>query len=352
LKLSFALASFALAVLLSACGGGGDGCSDEPGSACVWAGTGEAGFNGDGRERGDTRLYWPVDVSFAPDGTPWIVDWNNNVVRQVMPDGKVRTAVTLFHPTDVEFGRDGVIYIADWHNYKVVTLDAATGVMRVLGGDAAGFAGDGGPVDAAAFNLPSSLAFAPDGALYILDQANQRIRAVSSEGIVQTVVGSGEAGFGGDGGPLLAAQLNFGSDENADPAGGLALGPDGRLYIADALNYRIRRVDLDRGLIETVAGNGDQTLSGDGGEAVAAGIGLVSDIEFGPDGRLYLADAENDCIRAVDLESGLIEMVWDGGREAVDGVLLDHPSGIAFGPDGYLYIADTFNHRIVRVVPG
>jgi sugar lactone lactonase YvrE len=355
LRLRFLFASLALTMLLVGCGGGDDACRDEPGSSCVWAGTGEAGFNGDGHDRTDTRLYWPVDVSFGPDGTPWIVDWNNNKVREVLQDGSVRTAVSLFHPTDVEFGPDGLIYIADWHNYKLVTLDAATGLVRILGGDAAGFAGDGGSVDEALFNLPSSLVFAPDGSLYILDQANQRVRRMSPDGTVDTVVGSGRAGFAGDGGPPPLAQLNFGTDENADPSGGLALGPDGSLYIADALNYRIRRADLDAGVIETVAGNGVAALSGDGGAALAAGIGLVSDIEFGPDGRLYLADAENNCVRAVNLDTGVIEMVWNGdgsaGQDRADGIVLDNPSGIAFGPDGYLYIADTLNHRIVRVVP-
>ena len=345
---------FVLPLLLAACGGGGDGCSDDPGSSCIWAGTGEAGFNGDGHDLTDTRLYWPVDLAFAPGGTPWIVDWNNNKVREVTPKGSVRTAVSLFHPTDVEFGPDGLIYIADWHNYQISTLDPETGLLQLFGGDVAGFAGDGGPVNHALFNLPSSLVFAPDGTLYILDQANQRIRRVAPDHTrtVSTVVGTGEAGFAGDGGTPLAARLDFGTDENANPAGGLALGPDGALYIADALNYRIRRVDFDNDRIETIAGNGLNQLSGDGGSALDAGIGLVSDLEFGPDGRLYLSDAENNCVRAVDLATGTISMVWNGNLPAQDDALpLDHPSGIAFGPDNHLYIADTFNHRIVRVVP-
>ncbi|HEU0074109.1 MAG TPA: hypothetical protein VFS30_08860 [Dehalococcoidia bacterium] len=347
-----------LVLLLDACGGDGAACNDDPGSSCVWAGTGEAGFNGDGHDRRDTRLYWPVDVSFAPDGTPWIVDWNNNKVREVLSDGSIRTAVSLFHPTDVEFGPDGLIYIADWHNYQINTLDPETGLLRLFGGDVAGFAGDGGPVDDALFNLPSSIVFASDGSLYILDQANQRIRKAAADPgrTVTTVVGSGDAGFAGDGGPPLLAQLNFGTDDNANPSGGLAIGPDGTLYIADSLNHRIRRVDFEAGRIETIAGNGSDALTGDGGPASDAGIGLVSDLEFGPDGRLYLSDAENNCVRAIDLTTGVIEMVWNGNpmndQEASDDILLDHPSGIAFGPDGLLYIADTFHHRIVRVIPG
>jgi len=352
LKSLLLLSSVSLALLLLACGGD-NACSDDPGSACVWAGTGEAGFNGDGAHRTATRLYWPVDVSFAPDGTPWVVDWNNHKVREVLADGSVRSAVSLFHPTDVEFGAGGLIYIADWHNYRISTLDAETGVLRVLGGDTPGFAGDGGPVEEALFNLPSAIVLAPDGSLYVLDQLNQRVRKVSPgpDHTVSTVAGTGEAGFAGDGGPPPAARLHFESDDGANPSGALALGADGSLYIADSLNHRIRRVDFEAGLIETVAGNGGAALLGDGGAAVDAEIGLVSDLEFGPDGRLYLSDAEHNCVRAIDLASGVIEMVWNG-EEGADGLQLERPSGIAFGPDGHLYIADTFHHRIVRVVLG
>jgi sugar lactone lactonase YvrE len=355
-KPSLLLASL-LAALALACGGSGgtEGCTDEPGAACVWAGTGEAGFNGDGLSGPATRLYWPVDVSFAPDGTPWLVDWNNHKVREMLPDGAVQTAVSLFHPTDVEFGPEGLMYIADWHNYRLGSLDLETGVYRVIGGDQAGFGGDGGPLDKALFNLPSSIVFGPDGTLYVLDQLNQRIRMVAPDGArtVTTLAGTGVAGFSGDGGSPSLAQLSFQPGDDSAPSGALAIGPDGALYVADALNFRIRRIDLESGVIDTVAGSGKEGFAGDGGPALQAELGEVKDIEFGPDGRLYVADTNNDCVRAVDLSTGVIDLIWDG-RDVGPGLdgdarLLDRPFGIAFDPQGRLYIADTDHHRIVRV---
>ena len=355
-SLSLLGAALAAALLLACDGDSASDCSDEPGAACVWAGTGEPGFNGDGLPRSETRLYWPVDVAFAPDGTPWVVDWNNHKVRRVLDDGTVETVVSLFHPTDVEFGQDGLIYIADWHNYRLGALDPANGVFRVIGGDQPGFGGDGGPLDDARFNLPASIVFGPDGTLYVLDQLNQRIRSVGPDAqrTVSTIAGTGDPGYSGDGGPADAAQLSFQQGDDSAPSGALAIGPDGHLYVADALNFRIRRIDLETGVIETVAGSGREGFAGDGGPALEAELGEVKDIEFGPGGRLYLADTNNNCVRAVDLSSGLIEMVWDGNAlspQDDDASLLDRPFGIAFDPDGRLYIADTDHHRIVRVIP-
>jgi sugar lactone lactonase YvrE len=368
-----------LAGLLLACGGSDSACGEGDSAACVWAGTGAPGFNGDGLTLAESRLYWPIDIGFAPDGTAWVLDWNNHLVRQVLPEGRFQTAigdflgdgppdksdltapgaagitVRLNHPTDIAFGPDGLIYLAAWHNHKIRTLDSATGLVRVLGGRGAGFAGDGGPVEKALFNQPNAIGFAPDGSLYVLDQRNQRIRKIEAgpERIVTTVAGTGAQGFAGDGGPPLQAQLNFETGPNPNPSGSLAVGPDGSLYVADALNFRIRRIDFASNVIETVAGTGVQGFAGDGGPALQAKLGPVNDLEFGPDGRLYLADTENNCVRAIDLETGIIEMVWDGSGEGGElkgaARLLNRPFGIAFDPAGRLYIADTYNSRIILV---
>jgi sugar lactone lactonase YvrE len=367
-------------MLALACGGGSDDdCGDEDSVACVWAGTGQPGFNGAGLDVLKSRLYWPVDLSFGPQGIPWVLDWNNHLVRYVNEEGEFLTAigdflgdgppdqsdlsapgapgeiVRLNHPTDIVFGPDGLLYLAAWHNHKIRTYDPATGLVRVLGGRGGSFAGDGGPVESALFNQPNSIAFGPDGSLFVQDQRNQRIRKIAPDGerIITTIAGTGEPGFSGDGGPADTAQLNFETGGNPNPSGSIAIGPDGNLYVADALNYRIRRIDLETNIIETVAGTGEMGFSGDGGPALEAQLGPVNDIELGPDGRLYLADTENGCIRAIDLTTGMIEMVWDGSGSggALDGQarMLNRPFGIAFDPLGRLFIADTYNSRILLV---
>ncbi|MSP24013.1 MAG: hypothetical protein EXR75_02390 [Myxococcales bacterium] len=357
-------------------------CEEASGVACVWAGkTGELGLNGDGKDRRDTLLYWPLDLSFAPDGTAWFLDWNNHMLRKVQPDGTVATAVGTFvgdgapggldleepgapgldvslnHPTDIVFRPDGALVFAAWHNHKIRKLDPETGNVVVIYGSGPGFVGDGGPSRTAKFNQPKALAYGDSGELYILDQRNFRVRRVSGDetATMGTAVGKGTAGFSGDGGPADAAELAFEAGGNPEPSGAL-LYAGGKLYVADALNHRIRVVDLATGLIATVAGNGKPGFSGDGKSALDASFNNVRDLELGPDGRLYVADTDNHVVRAIDLDTGVVETVVGTGTAGskADGVTareveLNRPFGLAFDASGALYIADTFNSRIVKV---
>lgn len=376
--IALALAS---SVWLGGCGDDGGACPDEPGTTCIWAGTEKAGFNGDGLELRESQLYWPVDVAFMSTGDAYVLDWNNHRVRVVEEDtlrtvigtdfvgdgdfamadleapGVAGTEISLNHPTQMLESPNGELTLVAWHNHKLRRYDPASGKVYVSCGRGAGFEGDGAPAGPdTRFNQPSGGVYAPDGSLYLLDQRNQRVRKIDPDGIVTTVAGTGEAGFEGDGGPPLEAQLSLPTGSNPPPAGTLTLDAEGRLYIADTLNHRIRRVDFSRDVIETIAGNGDAGFGGDGGVPTEASLNNPRDIQFGPDGRLYIADEGNHRIRAIDFEANRIVTVMGSGQSTLgeDGLdpletNLERPAGIAFDQDGRLYVADT-NHHVIRRV--
>ncbi len=353
-------------------------CSGDPGVACVFAGTGELRLGPDGLAPEETHLYWVADLEFAPDGTPYILDWNNHLVRRVV-DGKVETVigdfvgdgppdmgdlmapgapgltVNLNHPTDIQFDAQGRLVLCAWHNHKIRVWDPATGLVTVMAGRGGGFRGDDAPAGAMTlFNQPRAIAYAPDGSLLILDQRNFRIRSIGTDGVVHTIAGTGMAGFSGDDGPALMAQMKFEAGGNPEPSGGLTVDGDGTIYVADGLNHRIRRISTD-GMITTIAGTGEAGFSGDDGPALMAQLSNPKDIEL-HDGSLYVADTDNNRIRAIDLETGVITTVAGNGEQGTgeEGQLaietaLHRPLGIAFDAAGALYVADTYNSRVLRV---
>ena len=160
----------------------------------------------------------------------------------------------------------------------------------MAGTGTSGYSGDGGPAGQAGLYGPRGIALGPDGSLYIADRFNNRIRRVGPDGIITTVAGTGVRGYSGDGGPAGQAGLYWPT--------GVALGPDGSLYIADGANNRIRRVGPD-GIITTVAGTGARGYSGDGGPAGQARLRFPYSVALGPDGSLYIADSNNHRIRRV-----------------------------------------------------
>lgn len=380
---------FATGLALAACSDGGTEppppCAEEPGHACVWLGqTGNEGYNGEGLHRLETAIYWSMDMLFTQSGDTWFIDWNNHLLRRVQDDGSIRTVVgwndpifpgdgtgdasektpegadgslvKLNHPTELVEGADGKILMMAWHNHKLREIDPATGNVRILGGGGAGFAGDGGPVAMALFRQPKALVRDAEGNLYISDQGNLRVRKVDTAGIVTTIAGNGMQGFGGDGGPATDAMLNWETGSNPEPSGGLAVG-GGKLYIADTLNHRIRVLDLATGMITTLAGTGEEGYAGDGGPASAAKFAAPRELELGPDGHLYVADTDNNVIRAIDLASGTVRTVAGTGElgvDEVDGLLatetkLRRPFGLEFDPAGNMYVMDTINSRILKV---
>ncbi|MBZ5710875.1 SMP-30/gluconolactonase/LRE family protein [Nannocystis pusilla] len=281
-------------------------------------------------------------------------------LSDLTPPGTAGTNINLNHPTQLLEEASGTLLLVSWHNHKIRRYDPKTGKVVVICGRGAGYAGDGGPIDdpMARLNQPSGGVLDEDGNLYLLDQRNQRIRLLSADGsMLSTVAGSGEMGYAGDGGAPMAAQFHFPPGSNPPPAGTLARDSKGRLYVADTLNHAIRRIDFAADTIETVAGTGEAGYGGDDGPGTAAKLNNPRDIEIGPDGRLYIADELNHRVRALDVESGVITTVAGNGRAEYSGdrgpavdAGLNRPTGVAFDADGTLYISDSHNHRVRSVV--
>lgn len=200
-------------------------------------------------------------------------------------------SLSLFdNPRAIIGAGDGTIYIADTGNNRIRRITTTGIVQTIAGKGEPAFAGDGGPATTAALNQPQGLALASDGTLYIADTANQRVRAISPGGVIRTVAGEGHARFGGDGGDALQASLNTPVAITRDSAG--------NLFIADSVNGRIRRVGSD-GKIATVAGNAgvdDYNPVQGLGNAPAPGAGTATPlyspttVSAGPNGDLYIAD--------------------------------------------------------------
>jgi uncharacterized protein (TIGR03437 family) len=185
-------------------------------------------------------------------------------------------------PINVKLDGAGNMYVADWGGHAVYKIDAQANITTVAGSPGkAGSTGDGASATLATLNGPSGVAVAPDGTVYITCLGDNRIRKVSPNGIITTFAGTGRAAFGGDGGPSTQASLDYPLDVIMDSAG--------NLYIADYGNYRIRKI-TPGGTISTIAGTGRKNAGGDGGQALATDM-LPAAIAFGPDGSLYYADA-------------------------------------------------------------
>ena len=319
-------------------------------------------------------------------------------------DGGPATAATLREPFMCDFDPAGNLVFSEARNHCVRRIDAQTGVITTLVGDGeAGYSGDGGPAAQARLNEPYSLTVDSNGDIYIVDRLNAAVRKVdASTGNISTVAGTGEPGYGGDGGPGPLAQLREPNDCFLDGRGGL--------LIADIQDQRIRRLDLNTGIINTFAGNGEKVragdglpatqasilgaravcmdgsgntyiaeregngvrkvdaggamstlagtgergYTGDGGPAIAATWGAPKAIRCDAAGDVIVVDTENHAIRRINA-AGIVTTIagghlggdGDGGPAVAAG--LERPHGCGIGPDGTLYIADSNNHRVRAV---
>jgi trimeric autotransporter adhesin len=421
---------------------------DAGGIISTFAGTGAEGFGGDGGPATQASLEYPLGVAADASGKNVVIaDFGNNRVRRVDVAGTIQTLAgnglparvctspnqcgyygdgyagdglsarfaTLSNPLGVALDQAGNIFVADTVNNRIREVDAATGIIRTVvgtgeagysgdggpatsarivapaamtvdsqgrlyfgqgsfirmvdnagvitrfaGSGTGGFSGDGGPAIAAGISVVTGLAFDAGGNLYLSDSGNSRIRRIGTNGIITTVAGNGTRGFGGDGGAATAAELSS--------PWGLALDAAGNLYVADAGNGRIRKVDT-RGIITTVAGNGASGYDGDGGSATATALSFPTAVAIDGGGDVFVSDRGNCLVRKVDAGTGRIHAIagiplsftatnpgflncdftGDGGPGTSAYIFI--PSGLWLGADGTLFFADTVNNRIRALYP-
>ncbi len=277
-----------------------------------------------------------------------VTSWTANAL--VGGDAKA-TATGLWLPEGVAVDREGNTYVIDSGDALVLRIDAATGVVTTVAGSGVdGFAGDGGPAIYAQFAYAAALAVDGLGNIFVADNGNNRIRRIDAiTGIITTVAGDDDHAFvSGDGVPATSASLWH--------PFGVAVDGLGDLYIADTQNGRVRRVDVDTGLISTVVGVGNGASAGDGGVATAATVSSPYGVVFDAAGNMFVSEQYGHRVRRVDAATGIITTYagigtagFSGDNGPATAAQLQNPQGIALDRAGNLYIADYGNSRIRRV---
>jgi sugar lactone lactonase YvrE len=398
------------------------------GTITTIAGNGKAGFAGDGGKATDATFNTPLSVAVGPAGQVLISDTANMRIRRVNPDNTIETVaggagasglradqVTVITPRGGVRDSAGNLYVADVGHNRVLRItpdglvstyagngtpgtrgsnikatEAGIGsvtqgvhmdglavdglgnlyipdtyahqVHKVLpdgtfvtiaGTGEAGYSGDGGKATEATFGDIWNVVGDPQGNLYIADGTNHRVRKIDPNGIVTTVAGNGSENFSGDGGPAVDAGIP-GPD-------GVALGPDGSLYICDTTDARVRKMTPD-GKITTVAGNGEEDYTGDGGKATEAAISkTIENLGIDPKGNLYLSDGDNNVIRIIDT-NGIINTFAGTGEEGFNGdgkplkeTNINHPRDLYVDAQGNIIFAEnavtSTRIRIIQMSP-
>jgi hypothetical protein len=408
-------------ILLAACG------TDEPeppacdptivGDICTIAGANKSGYSGDDGDARKAEMSLPQDALKLGEDL-YILDWNNHRIRRLDADGTIRHVAgrgelggtlddpansDLNHPTGLvyDIARNSLV-IAAWHNSKLRSVDLTTGEIKEECGDGRrAYFGDGGPALTSSLDLPASVAYAPNGDLIIMDQANQVMRKIDAAGNITRFagrcvvdadppLGGGKCAPGQEpvacpapsgkftcgpvpascGAPctpgysestdMLTLRMAQPFGQSADPAGRITFDPAGNLYFADTSNNLIRKISTDN-TVSIFAGTAPVDgvpqfgTAGDGGPATSALLYNPVDLAFDTDGTLYFSDVYNHCIRAVAPNGTISSVAGTCGEQGEGGdggpaiaAQLKRPYGIELA-DGVLYISDTGNNVIRSV---
>ena len=337
---------------------------DQKGNMTSYAGNGSSGFSGDGDKANQAKLNVPAGLAFDKRGNLFIADRNNHRIRKVdsrgiittiagtgiagfSGDGGPATKAQLNHPSGIAFDNKGNLFFSDRSNER--TIDSSGKIHTYAGNGKEGFKGDSGPALEASLDKPFGIAFDRKGNLYIADRGNNRVRKVNTQGIMTTIAGDGGFFFSGDNGPAYRASV-------AGPTG-VVVDDQGILYIADRNNNRIRAVD-SQGMITTIAGTGQQDYNGDAEVARETNLYLPFGVALKPDGSLLVIDRSHYRIRSVDLKRGSIKTIAGNGKKMfagdggpATGATLSFPHGITVDKNDNVLVSDKGNYRIRKISP-
>ena len=330
------------------------------------AGTGTAGYSGDGGAGVSAKVNAPWGVAADYLGNVFIADNANNRVRKVNASGIITTLAGNGTPGETgdggpataaeisNSGQGGVAtdqlgnkYIADFANCCIRKV-SASGVITVFAGipGSCGFTGDGGPATSAKMVAPISITVDVSGNVYFTDYANSRVRKVNTSGVITTVAGIGSTAFSGDGSAATLAAIGQPWGVTTDLAG--------NIYVSDVAHDRVRKINTS-GIINTYAGSSSAGYGGDGSAATAASLNQPTGIVMDGLGNLFIADLINNRIRKVT-SAGIISTVVGNGTGGfggdaciATGGVLNNPTGVAVDGNGNLYIADQSNNRVREV---
>ncbi len=339
---------------------------DTQGKITTIAGNGTAGFSGDGGPAVKASLNLPSGVTLDDKGNLYISDRSNNRIRVVDTKGNIQTyagtGVAGFHgdggqakqavldkPFGIAMDKKRNLYIADRNSNRVRKVDA-NGIITTVAGDGGFFfMGDNGPAYRASLAGPTGVAVDDAGSLYIADRNNNRVRMVDSLGMMHTVVGTGQRDYNGD--------SEVARETNLHLPFGVAVDKEGNVLVVDRSNYRIRRVALKSGKVETIAGNGLKMAQGDGGLSTGASISFPHGIVVDSKDNVIFSDKSNNRLRKISLDGTISTVAGDGTRGTLgDGgpaikAALNTPTSLAINDkDELFFISPSGFVSVVRKV--
>ena len=329
----------------------------------TFAGTGVAGFSGDGGPATAAQINDPFGVVRGPDGALWFCEYTGQRIRKIARDGTISTVAgngergytgdggpalqaSFNRPHELRFDQGGNCFIADMTNHAIRRIDAKTGIITTFAGTGQrGYSGDGGPAEKAALASPHSIQFGPDGSLYICDIGNHVIRRVDMRtGVISTFAGTGKAGATPDGAPIAGTPLRGPRSLDFDR--------HGNLWLATREGNQVFKFDLRAGTIHHIAGTGKAGFTGNGGPAKEATLSGPKGIAIDGEGNVWLADTESHSVRMIDMKTGKLELIAGIGAkgDGPDGdplkCAMARLHGIYVDRDGAVYIGDSETHRI------